>query len=248
MKKVLSFVVLFLFGLHIIKAQNFSPDRPGIGNGSFITPENILGLEAGAQFRTNDFVNQISLGQLLLRYGVQEKLELRATLGSFTSSTVTLLGGEQTDSGIQDMAIGAKYNFLSGEGRPNVSGLFNLSLPVGSDAFTSDEFVPTLGVLADHSLDDMWGLSSNLGYNFGVGDLDDSWLFTLTPGFSIPSNEHMAGYFGYAGMYYGNGFNQHWLEAGGTYVLEEGAQLDMNLGFEAEGETFFIGAGFAKGF
>lgn len=248
MKKILSLFVLFIIGLNIVQAQNFSPDRPGIGNGSFITPENMLGLEAGAQFSTNDFVNGFSIGQLLLRYGIEENLELRATLGSYTSSTVTLLGGERTDSGIQDMAIGAKYNFLSGEGRPNVSGLFNLSLPVGADAFTNDEFVPALGVLADHSLNDMWGISSNLGYNFGVGDLDDSWLFTLTPGFSIPSRDSIAGYFGYAGMYFGEGFNQHWLEAGGIYVLDEGAQLDVNLGYETEGETFFIGAGFAKGF
>lgn len=248
MKKILSVTVLLLIGINIANAQSFSPDRPGIANGSFITPESMLGVEAGIQFSSSDFVNQFSLGQVLLRYGVQEKLEVRASLGSFTSATYTLLGGEQTESGFQDMTVGAKYNFVSGSGNPSISGLFNVSLPVGADAFTSDEFVPSLGVLADHSLNEMWGISSNLGYYFGVDNLEDNWLFTLTPGFSIPSNENMAGYFGYAGRYYGEGFNLHWLEAGATYLLESGAQLDVNLGFETENERLFIGAGFAKGF
>lgn len=248
MKKILSIIVLLFFGINFAQAQNFSPDRPGIANGSFITPESMLGVEAGIQFSTNDFVNQFSLGQVLLRYGVQENLEVRASLGSFTSATYTLIGGEQTESGFQDMSVGAKYNFVSGGGNPSISGLFNVSLPVGSDAFSSDEIVPSLGVLADHLLNEMWSISSNLGYYFGVGNLEDSWLFTLTPGFSIPANENIGGYFGYAGRYYGEDLNLNWLEAGATYNIESGAQLDVNLGFETKNETFFIGAGFAKTF
>jgi len=248
MKKILSIIVLLLVGLQLANAQTYSPDRPGIGNGSFITPKNMLGLEAGLDFTTDNFINQFSIGQLLLRYGVTEKLELRANLGSYISQDVELTGGDATYSGFTDISIGGKYNFVSGVDQPNVSALAQVSLPVGSDEFTSDEVVPTLAVLADHSLNEIWSISSNLGYNFGVGDLDDSWLFTLTPGFTVPDNESLGGYFGYAGMYYGDGFNQHWLEGGVTYGLKSGTQLDANLGYETEGEIFFIGLGIAKGF
>lgn len=246
MKKLLSVIVLLFCSLNFVHAQTYSPDRPGIGNGSFITPEGIFGVEAGLDFRTNDFVNQFNIGQVLLRIGVMENLELRAGLGSFSSRKVELIGSSVTNSGLQDVSIGAKYNFLSKEGQPNVSGMVNISLPVGDDAFTSDEVVPSLTVLADHSLNEDVSISSNLGYSFGVGDLRDSWLFTLTPGFSLDDN--MGVYGGYAGRYYGDGINQNWLEAGFTYRLETEAQLDANLGYETEGETFFIGIGFAKGF
>jgi len=100
-------------------------------------------------------------------------------------------------------------------------------------------------LLADHALSEDVSISTNLGYSFNVGSVDDSWLFTLTPGFKISDN--MSGYFGYAGMYYG-GFEEHWVEVGLTYGLSSGAQLDVNFGYDTENEIAFLGAGFAKGF
>lgn len=246
MKKLITLTLFLFFGIGIVYAQTYSPDRPGIGNGSFITPQNVFGVEAGIRFSTNDFFNQVDVGQVLLRYGIGKNLELRGLLNSYTNISFDASFG--SIDGFNDMAIGAKYNFISGDDKPSVSALAELSLPVGSDEFSSDEVVPAFAVLADHTLNDIWSISSNLRYSFGVGYLDDSWLFTLTPGFTIPNNESIAGYFGYAGMYYGDGFNQHWLEGGMTYTLENGPQLDVNLGYDTESETFFIGAGIAKGF
>lgn len=232
-------------------AQTYSPDRPGIGNGSYITPANMLGIEAGIDFTVNsdgqqsNSSQQVNIGQLLIRYGITDKLEARVNLGSYSSAEVSLIGAEETRNGFQDISLGAKYNFISGTGNPNVSALAEVSLPSGDDAFSSGEVVPSLGILADHAINEEWSVSSNLGYNFGVDELDDSWLFTLTSGFSIGTN--MGTYVGYAGVYDGNA-NQHWVEGGVTFGLESGVQLDANLGYETEGDIFFIGAGFAQGF
>ena len=246
MKKLVLIVALLFTGLQVAHSQSYTPDRPGFGNGSYITPESVFGVEAGLSYQTAEFYDQISIGQLLLRYGVAENLELRAGLGSYTSLEINGAGFSRTASGFQDMSIGAKYNFLSGEGQPSISGLASISLPVGDDAFSSDEVVPSLSVLADYAIDETFSVSSNLGYSFGVGNLNDVWFFTLTPGVTI--NENAGVYAGYAGFYYGNGFNDNWIEAGLTYGLESGAQLDVNLGYESEAEAFFIGAGFAMGF
>lgn len=251
MKKFLSLLVLLIFGVSVAFAQTYSPDRPGIGNGSYITPANMVGLEAGVEFSVNsgeqqsNSSQQVNIGQLLIRYGITDNLEARVNLGSYSSAEVSLIGAEVTRTGFQDISIGTKYNFLSGTGTPNVSALAEVSLPAGDDEFSSGEVVPTLGILADHAVNEDLAISSNLGYSFGVGDLEDSWLFTLTPGFSIGSN--MGAYAGYAGVYYGN-VNQHWAEGGLTYGLESGVQLDINLGYETEDEIFFIGVGFAQGF
>lgn len=245
MKKILSVTVLFLFGVQMVQAQNYSPDRPGIGNGSFITPEGMLGLEAGFQFSKTEFNEQYDIGQLVLRYGLSEKLELRALLNSYTSVDTELLGGSTSYSGFQDIGIGLKYNLVSGDGKPSVSALAEFSLPVGSDEFTSDETVPSIGLLADYALNESISLSSNLGYSFNVGNVDDSWLFTVTPGFAISDN--VGGYFGYAGNYYGN-FEQHWIEGGFTFGLSNDIQLDANIGYDTENEITFLGTGIAKGF
>lgn len=246
MKKILSVIISSLFLVTTIQAQDYSPDRPGIGNGSFITPQNVFGVEAGLQYTTTEFTDQIDIGQVLLRYGVAEKLELRALINSYVSTTFD--GPVESISGFQDMSLGIKYNFIEGNGNTSVSGLAEFSFPVGSDEYSNDEVVPSIVILADQSVNEIWGVSSNFGYNFGPGNLDDNWFYTFTPSFLLPSNERIAGYFGYAGMYFGNSFNRHWVEGGFTYALESGAQLDVNLGYETEGEIFFIGAGFAKGF
>lgn len=246
MKKRFSIVIAFLLVGTAVQAQSFSPDRPGIGNSSFITPKNVLGVEAGFQYTTTELTDQVDIGQVLLRYGILEKLELRALINSYVSTTFD--GPVESISGFQDMSVGMKYNFIEGNGNTNLSGLAEFSFPVGSDEYTNDEIVPSIVILADRSLNYTWGISSNFGYNFGPGNLDDNWFYTFTPSFLLPSTENIAGYFGYAGMYFGNGFNRHWLEGGLTYALEGGAQLDVNLGYETEGEVFFIGVGFAKGF
>lgn len=246
MKKILSIILCSFFVATAVQAQSFSPDRPGIGNGSFITPQNMLGVEAGFQYTTSEFTNQVDIGQVLLRYGLAEKVEVRALINSYVSTTFD--GPVESISGFQDMSAGLKYNFIGENRSTSVSGLVEFSFPVGSDEYTNDEVVPSMVILADRSLNELWGISSNFGYNFGPGSLDDNWFYTFTPSFSFPSNESIAGYFGYAGMYFGNNFNRHWLEGGLTYALERGAQLDVNLGYETEAEVLFIGAGFAKGF
>lgn len=244
MNKTLSVILLLFFGFNLVQAQNYSPDRPGIGNGSFIIPQGMLGFEAGVQFSNTDLNKQFDVGQLVLRYGINEKLEFRALLGSFTTVDAEQIGGSTSYTGIQDMGVGFKYNLYRGDAS-TLSALAEVSLPFGTEEFTSDETVPSIGVLADHALNESLSISSNLGYSFSVGNVNDSWLFTLTPGFMI--SESMNGYFGYAGNYYGN-FEQHWVEGGVTYGLESGTQLDLNFGYDTENEIAFIGIGFAKSF
>lgn len=244
MKKILLVFLLLFVGFNMVQAQSYSPDRPGIGTGSFITPEGMLGLEGGLQFSNTDLNKQLDVGQLLLRYGINEKLEFRAFLGSFTTVDQELIGGSTSYTGIQDMSVGFKYNLYEG-GASSLSALAELSLPFGTEDFTSDETVPSVGLLADQALNESVSISSNLGYSFSVGNVDDSWLFTLTPGFVI--SDSMSGYFGYAGNYYGN-FEQHWVEGGVTYSLGSGVQLDLNFGYDTENEIAFIGGGFAQSF
>ncbi|MBO6585204.1 MAG: transporter [Gracilimonas sp.] len=244
-----AFVILttLLTSNYIFAQENYTPDRPGIGNGSYVVEAGVFGLETGVQLSTGNAVNQFDIGQMLLRFGVMENLELRALLNSY--STQYFDRTDAVNSGFQDLGLAAKYKLYEAEdGQTRISTIGKISVPVGASAFTNDEIVPTLFLVGDQSLTNNLSISSNLGYTFGVGDLSDNWLFTLTPGFSFPNQQNLSAYAGYAGIYDGNNTNLHYAEAGLALVVNDGAQLDLNAGYEFERESFFIGIGFAQGF
>lgn len=230
------------------KAQeNYTPDRPGIGNGSYVVAPGIFGLETGIQLSTAKSVNQFDIGQLLLRFGVFEKLEMRVLMNSY--STQHIDEADIVNSGFQDLGLATKLMLMESESKETrVSAIGKVSLPVGASAFTKYEVIPTLFLTADHSLTESFSMSSNVGYTFGVGDLSDNWLFTITPGFTFPNQKNLGVYAGYAGIYSGNKINEYYAEAGVTLVVNGGAYLDFNAGYEFENESLFIGIGFSQGF
>ena len=227
--------------------ENYTPDRPGIGSGTYVTQPGVFGIETGVQLSANEFVNQFDIGQMLLRIGVIEKLELRALLNSY--STQSFEQSDVSNSGFQDVGLAAKYNILtSPESGSSVSALAKISLPVGASAFSNSEVVSTAFLLADQSVSDHFAVSVNTGYTFPVGSLDGNWLLTVTPSVSIPGAEHIGVYAGYAGINNPESTDQHYIEGGATITVNDGAQLDINAGYEMENESFFIGLGFAQGF
>jgi len=244
MKKILFTAVIVFLGSQIGFAQSYLSDRPGIGNGSFITPKKMLGLESGVQYSNTEMTDQFDIGQLLLRYGLSNSLEVRASLGSYSRLKTDLRRESSTFDGFQDIGLGLKYNLISGNGLPTVSALAEVSLPVGSEYFTNEDTVPSVGLLADYSLTDQFAIASNIGYSFTTENVNDSWLFTITPGFSITNT--IGGFVGYAGNYF-DGYEQHWVEGGFTVSLENGVQLDGNFGYDTENDIVFLGAGFAVG-
>lgn len=244
MKKLFFTAVIVFFCSQIATAQNYQSDRPGIGNGSFITPKNMLGIEAGIQFTSTERTEQYDIGQVLLRYGLSHHVEVRALLGSYSRMETELMSESAYVDGFQDIGAGLKFRLISTQRGLNISGLTEVNLPVGSENFTNDDAVPSAGILTDYALSERISISSNVGYSFRTPNVEDRWLFTLTPGFTISNS--VGGFLGYAGNYFDE-FEQHWIEGGLTISIENGIQLDGNFGYDTESETFFLGIGFALG-
>ena len=238
----------FAISCQTLKAQeNYVPDRPGIGKGSYVVEPGVFGLETGIQLSTAKSVNQFDIGQMLLRFGVFENLEMRVLMNSYSTQNF-----DETDiinSGFQDLGLATKFQFFESENKETrVSAIGKVSLPVGASAFTKYEVIPTLFLAGDQLLTENFSMSSNIGYTFGVGSSSDNWLFTLTPGFTFPNQKNLGVYAGYAGIYSGNKINEYYAEAGITLIVNEGAHLDLNAGYEFENESLFIGIGFSQGF
>ena len=244
-RSVLCVFLLIFISVFNLKAQDdIVPDRPGIGNGTYVLQPQVTYLESGLEYYNLQAGDQYSFGQVLLRGGLTKGVELRLVLNSFVIQNIASV----TDSGIPDPGVGVKFNIYNEpESSLRLSGLGNLSIPIGSQVYTSDEWVPTTTLLADYSFTDYASVTANAGYTFGVGPLQDAWQFSVTPSYTFLRYPETSIFAGYAGVFSDIG-EQQFVEAGITHHLESYLQLDVNTGYDVANEEFFVGGGIALRF
>ena len=234
--------ILLTVGIVPLMAQdNISPDRPGIGNGSYIVDPRVTYLETGVEYFTVDDLDQYSLGQVVFRHGLLSGVELRMLLNSFVVQSFPT----NDLTGVPDPGVGLKFKLYDKPGTNlRLSGLTSLSIPVGSTDLTTDEWIPSAALLADYSLTDYATLSANLDYTFEAGPFPEVWKVTITPGYALPGDANIGIYGGYAG-FYSEGVNEHYIETGLTKHMMSFLQLDLNAGLDVESLGVFIGGGLA---
>lgn len=243
-KIILLPVVFFLITFATSQAQTtFSPDRPGLGDGTYVLQPGNLYLEIGAEYYNAEITNVYSLGQVMLRYGLLKNVELRVALNSFVVESY----GSGSNTGLEGPGLGVKFNLLQDSESPlALSGLVSVSVPLGYAHFSDDQWHPSAALLVDYQLSESWAINSNIGYTFNADGAPDQFMFTFTPGFAIGESAY-GGYFGYA-AFLSEQFDQHFIEAGFTRLVGDGVQLDINGGIDVSSGYFFLGAGFAHRF
>lgn len=240
--KVIIVSVVFLFiPVAAVQAQTtFSPDRPGLGNGSFVAQPGMFYIELGAEYDDLGDISQYNFGQILVRYGVAQNVELRLAVNSFTIQNLP----RRNQTGMVDPGLGLKINlYHNPETSLNISGLASVSIPAGYSPFTDNLWKPTLTLLLDYQLSRHWAVNSNLGYSLVPSGEPDVLIFTVTPGFTI-AKTNFAGYFGYA-AFISSVNSRHYLEAGFTRIIGDSMQVDINGGVNLAGVSFFVGTGLA---
>ncbi len=244
MLRRLTIISLYLtIGIAVAAAEaqeTIAADRPGIGSGSYVLDAGTVQLEAGAAFASAGPFDSYSLGQALVRFGLPG-LEVQALLNSL----VVQRGPGGDTEGVEDLGVGVKTRLLE---RPDdglaVSAFAAISATTGAAFVSNHEWVPSGTLLADLSLTDRWGVSANLGYQVGVGPIEDVFSIILTPAVSLPGRDDIGVYFGYAGFFAGGGGgNEHWLEAGITLLASRNLQFDVNGGIETGANDYFLGFG-----
>lgn len=218
--------------------QAITADRPGFGDGASVLAPGTVQLGGGAVAATDDFGANGEIGQLLLRYGVTDVLELRGGIGSVAVDAPDL---EYTGT-----SLGAKLRLVQ-QPASTVSLVSSWSLPTGSGTFTADVVSQTLRLAVDGALGEDLTLSVNGGATVPYGDGDP--IYEFIPTLSIAVNETVGTYVGYAG-FYTDGANANFVEAGVTLLSSLDTQLDLNTGLQIDenGDAFFIGAGIAHRF
>jgi hypothetical protein len=242
--------LLILVGLLLVaaslSAQDFSglpdplgTDRPDFTEGTSTVPVGHYQLEGGYTFTRQGEEDSSSLGELLLRIGVGDRVEARLGIGSYTSADTGIPGASKL-SGYEDPTIGAKIRLNTDDpdllppGWPHLAVLLATSVPVGSDELTADEWQPEAKLALGWDFTDRFSLGSTLIFAYPSDSADgerfSQLAASLSAGFSLTDRwgAYLEGY----------GFNKEsrdgssttYLDTGLSYLLSNDVQLDVRVG------------------
>jgi len=234
-----------LFGLAVpLAAQNLSglkepiePDRPDFTDGPGLVAPGHLQIETGYTYTRTGAERASSLGELLLRYGVDDRWEARLGLNSYDwiDSGVS---GERRISGFEDPFVEVKVRLNDaepehrGRGVPAMGLLLNTTLPVGARALTADAWQPTATLAFHWDLPAEGSLETNLGYTYAAdgGRRFDQLFASASAGFSI--NDKVSGFLeGYVlSRESADGSATHYADTGLSYLLSNDVALDVRVG------------------
>ena len=235
-------------------SRPLTADRPDFTEAASAVGRGVLQIEFGYTFGGDwsggNSVRTHTLGELLLRAGVAaDWLELRVAASPVTR--VDSEGSGASDTGIEDLYLGAKVELTRQAGRlPALAVLPQMTLPTGSTLFSGGRALP--GVKLVYSWDAPGGLSlaGSTQVNLAVADGDDSypeWAQSAVAGAGLGTHGGVYGEW-YAFLPTGaDAPQEHYFNAGLTWLTADDSQWDIRVGvgLNDAAEDFFAGVGAA---
>jgi hypothetical protein len=217
--------------------EPISPDRPNFTNSPDTVAPGHLQVETGYTFTRKGLQKDSSLGELLLRYGIDERCEARLGLNSYHWID-TGVPGERRISGFQDPYAEVKVRLNEAEaehrapGVPAMGLLVQTTIPVGARALTSDAWQPRAALALSWELTKSLSLDSNLGcaYLADSGERFTQCFASLSAGVQI--NDKVNTFF--EGFTFSresaHGSSTQYLDTGLSYLVSNDVQLDVRVG------------------
>lgn len=224
-----------------------STDRPSYSDGTGIIPKGRWQLETGYTFTKVDRAEFQSIGELLLRFPLHERVELRLINIGFGRSNAAG-GGAQ---GLLDPSIGVKYRFQTGvAGKlPDLALVAQTSLPMGSDDFRVRRNQPSVRISGYQQLNSVNGVGAEVGYSHLGSSSSSFHQWTFSGYWTRTFNGKTAGF---AEVYHvtptsAGGPHATFVDAGVTYLLDKATQIDFRVGsgLSQRRDGWFVGAGIA---
>lgn len=224
----------------------FSSDRPSFTTGPILMEVEVWQLELGYVYRETSAEKEIgSFPNTLVRYGLNEKIELRFGWNGYDFV-------DNMDDEAGDTSFGFKY-YLGKDilGTDSMSLIATLSIPTGSG---QSELDPQFLLSWDHALDETTTLSGNIGVGFPsdeiTGDRFTQGIFSLMCSKKVDKDTSIFG------EYYTNfpaadeADCEHILQAGVLRMIDFDTQLDLHagIGLNDQSDDWLIGVGFSHRF
>jgi hypothetical protein len=223
---------LLVLPLSLVAQIPMVTDRPDQTESTVTVPRGMLQFETGAE---RDHTEALTVGSTLLRYGLHPRFEARLGFGGYQRS-----GGI---SGVGDADVGFKLGLGREGALIDVAWLGAVSLPTGSDAFTTDQVDPSTRIALAMPINSRVSFGANAGVTWTAGRADG--LYTAVLGFSLTDRLGMfAESFGSLPVSDG-GVAAHLVDGGFTLGLTPTLQLDASggVGISAGAADWFLGLG-----
>jgi hypothetical protein len=235
------------------KLPELETDRPDITEASTVVMPGVWQLETGLLFQSDRIdpttAHDVSAPNVLLRLGVAPRLELRIDAEGFVEESLSTPGTARA-SGVSDVELAIKYKLFDQEQVGlDIAIIPLISLPVGSDDFTSGGYDPTVKLTWSRDLARGFGL----GGNVIVSSITEAGArFTQTAISASLGHGLGEGWGGFWELYGASSLSRDggraWLfDTGITHTLGANAQLDLSVGrgLTEDAPDWFIGVGFS---
>ncbi len=238
-------------------------DRPDFTESPQTVPRRFKAqIESGLTFARVGKVKETSLGEVLVRVPVAERVELRFGVPNYVFVRAAS-GGHPDDraTGFDDAFFGAKIALSEGAGetglfkKPAAALLIGTSLPTGARAFREDNLQPEAVLALSVDLSERFALSSNVGYVRASdgGERFNQVFGTLSLGAGL--SKRVGAYlevYGFTRVEAATRQSARFANGGVTFLVNKNFQLDarvgVGLGNNISGPDYFFGFGFARRF
>jgi opacity protein-like surface antigen len=218
-------------------------ERPSFSSSPLALPAGFWQIEAGYEYTRTTGSNgskEHTLPNALLRWGFHPRFELQFDWTGYSWMTAS---GKETN-GFKDLSVGVKWQLQDGSA-PFLAGLFaGLSLPVGDEELTSDDYDPELGFF--------WTYAGSLDW-FGTVKLTESankYKLENAIGISFSPTPNTSTYVEYKGSFPDGQGPAHDLNFALMHLLANDLQVDLNstIGLNKRASDYTLGLGIAYRF
>ena len=202
-------------------------DRPDITESAIVVPPRSLQAENGLTSTLNHGVKTVDLSETLIRIGLASRTELRVSVPNFLDS----LAAHHRTTGFGDLSVGFKQQIGPFGGDFDLSVIVALSLPSGTNEFSSSGFDPFIKVPWSKPLQRGWSIGGmqSVFWNTQGSRRNTVWEPTLYLERQLTKPWDV--FVESAGDYAQRGSSAQVIHFGTAYKVTLKHQLDFHFGF-----------------
>jgi hypothetical protein len=247
-KALATLVFITSFALVASAQEEIEPDRPTESQSVALVGKKHISLEAGFRKIFNDETDRaVQLPNVLLRYGLLDRLELRLEA---TREHLSQPGANEYHTGIKPLEIGLKASLFHNKDSSFMASLFGQYGMHGTatKAFSEGADYHRVRLLFENELSKRLKVSYNVGRDWDSDEQHQNWIYTLSPEYMLSPKWTL---FAEAYSTVEEHHHAQWYsDAGVSYSLGNQIRLDFDAGkgLSPTAANYFITTGFSVRF
>ncbi|MBN2215840.1 MAG: transporter [Pirellulales bacterium] len=231
-------------------------DRPDFTESPTTVGRGRLQIESGWTYyhdRTNGIQSDAhSLPELLLRYGLNDSIELRLFWEGYLHGRERDMAGSWalSSDGCTDFDLGLRVEISEQSGlRPESALTVSVSTPAGSSEWTSSRSDPFIDYIYGWDIAERISLTGSTGAWWTAWDADDFTVIHQSFALGLGVTERLGCFCEWFGLFYEGSDDDrpdYYFDTGLTYLVTEDFQLDwrIGVGLSESADNLFTGVGF----